>query len=331
MSVGVTWLHRMSVLMLITVSATFAHAWASYEPSITTEVVFFDAKESPASYTNFLEELRKQGVTARHKIDVRFASFEGDAIESVKSAIASAISNRRQIFVATSVTVAQLMLATIKKKPIVFHSRVDAWEAMILPKGERTDLVTGTSNQIPVELKHLEFWRDARLGVKRLGIISHPYEITAGFLQRVREGESTLGLNVELFIVSDPEEFRTALANRVHRKIDAWYIPFTRISFRYGKEIFSLAQTKSKLISVEEPYFFRFGAVVSIESESLPYLEMLVKQVSNVLDGIPPSQIPIEQPREVRMVFDLDRLKVLNIRMPPHLLRRATYEWVPYP
>lgn len=322
---------RLTALVFIAAAVMVTPDVAIDSPSDNTEVLFFDAADSPASYTNFLEELRKQGVTARHRIDVRFASFDGNSTESVKSAVAAAGSDRKQIFVATSGTVAQVMLATLKQKPIVFHTRVEAWDAKILSQGDRDKFVTGTSNQIPVERKHLEFWRDASLGVKRLGVISHPNEITDGFLRRLKQAERTLDLDVEIFIVSDPEEFRVALANRAHRKIDAWYIPLTRISYRYGKEIFSMAQAESRLISAENPYFFRFGAVVSIESESLPYLEMLVKQVSNVLDGIRPSQIPIEQPREVRMVFDLDQLKVLNVRIPPRLLRRATYEWVPYP
>ena len=202
-------------------------------PAGNTEVLFFDAANSHTSYTNFLEELRKQGVTARHKIDVRFASFDTGSKESVRSTVASAVSGRKQIFVATSVTVAQVMLATIKEKPIVFHSRVEAWDANILSQGDRDSFVTGTSNQIPVERKHLEFWRDIRLGVKRLGVISHPNEITDGFLRRLKQAERLLDLDVELFIVSDPKEFQAALASRVHRKIDAWYIPLTFVSYRY--------------------------------------------------------------------------------------------------
>ena len=321
----------LAALVFVAAAVLVTHDDVVDAPAQNTEVLFFDAADSQVSYTNFLEELRKQGVTKRHNLDLRFASFDRGSKESVRSAVAAVVSARKQIFVATSVTVAQVMVETIKDKPIVFHSRVEAWDANILSQGDRDSFVTGTSNQIPVEQKHLEFWRDARLGVKRLGIISHPNEVTEGFLRRIKQAESSLDLDVEFFIVSDPEEFKAALENRAHRKIDAWYIPLTLISYRYPKEIFSMAQAESKLISVERPTYFRFGALVCIESESLPYLEMLTKQVANVLDGISPSQIPIEQPREVRMMFDLDRLKTLNVRLPPELLRRATYEWVRYP
>jgi ABC-type uncharacterized transport system substrate-binding protein len=303
---------------------------ASCSPAGVTEILFFNSPQSPLSFLEFDKQLKKNGTLLRHNAIVRFVPVDWDQPASMPESIINAYCPGPQIFVAPSVLISKQVVAVVKDKPVVFHTRVDGWDAGLLQIGIDRKNTTGTSNRIPLEQKHLEFWRDISLGFRNIGVVVHRYDVTDDFLIRLRRAAKTLNLNLELFIVSDADEFRAMLKNKPNKKIGAWYMPSTFLLFRQVKEVLAIAKQTSNLISVEDSTFFEYGALVAIESESLPYIEKLAKQVEFVLQGIPPNRIPIERPREVRTILNLEKIKELKIVIPASILRQATYDYLPY-
>jgi putative tryptophan/tyrosine transport system substrate-binding protein len=95
------------------------------------------------------------------------------------------------------------------------------------------------------------------------------------------------------------------------------------LSVRYRDEIAGAA-ARSRLPTIYElRTFVTAGGLVSYGVETSHLLPRSAAFIDKVLKGVPPGELPIEQPTKFELVINLKTAKALGLEIPPTLLARA--------
>jgi putative ABC transport system substrate-binding protein len=84
------------------------------------------------------------------------------------------------------------------------------------------------------------------------------------------------------------------------------------------------AALRAKLPSVSTSIqTVKLGGLVSVGTDRTWLFRRAAAYVALILKGIKPSELPVERPRQFRVVIHLKTAKALGITVPPALLLRA--------
>jgi putative ABC transport system substrate-binding protein len=95
------------------------------------------------------------------------------------------------------------------------------------------------------------------------------------------------------------------------------------LSVQYRGEIAGAA-VRSRIPTIYEVRaFVTAGGLVSYGAELSHLYRRSAAFIDKVLKGVPPGELPIEQPTKFELVIDLKAAKALGLTVPPTLLARA--------
>jgi len=106
-------------------------------------------------------------------------------------------------------------------------------------------------------------------------------------------------------------------------KPSALIVNSTNFTTRNSRLIVALASEHHLPAFYPLKMFVNVGGLVSYGVDAFPWARIIADYVDKLLKGAQPSELPIQQPTNIRLFVNLQTAKALNIIIPPSLLAQA--------
>ena len=192
--------------------------------------------------------------------------------------------------------------------------------------------VTGTS-YMSVETvgKELQLLREVAPRIRRVGVLtsgpsSDRGRFEAALRGALRTSAATLGLDLEWFGVSGPEDVHRVLDAVARSKVDSIiYVGTGQIRGRAATTNILRFLRDHKLPSVSVlPSFADNGGLVCYSPEVEEFFARTAAYVDRVLSGASPADLPVDEPTKFELVVNLKTAREIGLEVPQAILLRAT-------
>jgi putative ABC transport system substrate-binding protein len=274
----------------------------------------------------FIDGLREEGFVQGKNLDLmrRSASNDADRFKPIARELAA---NKVDVFFAPATPMATAAWYADKTTPIVVATILDPVELDFVKSlarpGTRVTGVTTMNDELTT--KRLQLLMETVPGLKRVGVVIDEAMRTACTQEvtHTEEAAKKLGLTLVMVHVDRPEGLDAAFRKLSDAKVQA--VTSTLVSTRNGLEKeYAEAALNYRLPSMHELEFSaRQGGLMSYGPDFPNIFRRAGQYVGRVLKGGRPAEMPIEQPREFRLVVNLQTAKALGIIVPQSVLLRA--------
>jgi putative tryptophan/tyrosine transport system substrate-binding protein len=171
--------------------------------------------------------------------------------------------------------------------------------------------------------KRIELLRELIPGLRRLAILT---DVGNPFADRdvgeVRSAAQTIDLEVDTFEIRQAEDIDRAF-EAFKGRVQALYVPSVPLLFVNGARIntLALAARLPTMHGVRE--LVETGGLMSYGPHWPDMWRRAADFVDKILRGARPADLPVEQPTEFELVFNLKTAKALGLNVPPALRARA--------
>ncbi len=183
--------------------------------------------------------------------------------------------------------------------------------------------ITGVS-QLQTELpaKRLELLKELLPKARRIAVFSDT--ATAGQLKAAQAGAKRLGVALQVLdFTRVPYDYEGAFAESGRAKAEALLVLASAYFVPARRQIPELA-LKHRLPSMFGNYLWaEAGGLLSYGPNFSEFYRRAAEQVSMILKGAKPSEVPVEQPTTFELVINLMTAKKLGITIPPPIRVRA--------
>jgi putative tryptophan/tyrosine transport system substrate-binding protein len=316
------------VLVCFCTGAASAPAATREDSSAERLVLYVDA-DIPAvqrSITRFKAALERRGIARRHRITVRHVGINVFNRVEAGERLAAALRDNPAVVIATSSESAAIARDLTTQIPVIFGSHQDPVRVGLVRSWAAPGAnLTGFTWFAPIDMKRLEFLRELTPRARRLGIvIDHWWMQETDGKGILRAAKSDLGFEGRTFLIERPEQLRELQSAAAH-EIDAWYVPPTTLPFEHPERLMRALAALRKPVVYPTKRFAESGGLISYQpTQSLDdALDLFAKLTGLILDGVPPSSIPVERPKSFELVVNADEARRLGIALPDDILKRA--------
>jgi putative ABC transport system substrate-binding protein len=216
---------------------------------------------------------------------------------------------------------ARIVQETVKSTPLVVYS-CDPFEhvARLARQGGNATGVTCMTTELSP--KRLELLKEAIPTVSRVVFFHDPEDAPTG-LKLTQEAAPRLGVKLQTIKFRDRADIPNALDAVVRERPDALYIYPDPISNSERRQIaeFALRNRLPSIHVIRE--YVEAGGLMSYGASTPEMFRLMANQVSQILDGARPGDVPLVQATRFELVINLKTAKALGLTIPPSLLARA--------
>ena len=210
--------------------------------------------------------------------------------------------------------------------PIVFAIATDpVGSGLVASLARPGGNITGLSYQgIDLSSKRLELLREAVPGIRRLAVIADV--VSPGGALEMREVESLakrLGMDSVALDIEQAEDITRAFQTIEARAAQALYVCAGPLINTNRVRIVTLALAARLPTVYGEREHVEAGGLLSYGPNLSDFWRRAAEHVDKILNGVKPTDIPIEQPTKFYLVCNSTTAKVMGITIPPSLLARA--------
>lgn len=270
-----------------------------------------------------LPELARQGFREGDNLRVVAREAGGQPAELPRLAQDLA-AQRCDVVVAVAASSIQAARQAMPNVPIVMGFGDDpvawGWAASLQRPGGQ---VTGVSMQAhEADLKRLQLARELLPGVKRLGVLMVPTQ-RPEHRHRLQAAAERMDVTLEIAEAARPEDFDRAFATLRRARAEALLVTASPIYLANVKDIVARSQAAGWAAVCEWQEMARAGCLAGFGPTIGELRTRVGAIVAQVLRGVPPGEIPIEQPTRFELTLNLSAARALGLSVPKPLLLRA--------
>ena len=279
-----------------------------------------------ATLKGFLTGLREEGFVEGKNVEIlrRSASNDAERFKPIARELAAA---KVDVFFAPATPMATAAWYASRTTPVVVATVLDPVELDFVKSlarpGTRVTGVTTMNDELTT--KRLQLLMDTVPGLKRVGVVIDEAMRTACTqeIDHAQAAAKKLGLTLVLVHVDRPEALEAAFRKLIDAKVQA--VASTLLSTRNNLEKeYAQAALKHRLPSMFEiDLAVHEGGLMSYGPDFNDIFRRSGKYVGRILKGGQPAEMPMEQPREFRLVVNLRTARDLGITIPQSVLLRA--------
>jgi putative ABC transport system substrate-binding protein len=209
--------------------------------------------------------------------------------------------------------------------PVVFLSAGNPLVFVKSYSSSGNNLTGISSSEIDLTEKRMELLKELAPGIKKVISLNNPRsENYKANLKATREAAKKLGLKLMEINVTSPEEVIKQSKGLLTRKLgDGIIYPPDAIISAAIREI-TPEINKEKLPSVAVNIgSVKAGALVTYAADFFALGQRGAALVDKILKGTKPSDLPIEQPYQLKLVVNLKTAKTIGLKIPKEILLRA--------
>ena len=184
---------------------------------------------------------------------------------------------------------------------------------------------TGVSSVVTdLEAKRVEVIHQLAPKARRIGYLTNPANPIANrILPDIQKAARTLGVQLEIFTASNPQELDDALRILGQNPPEALLV--APVSFYVAHAAAIVQAVRNDRIPTLYPFreYIVDGGLAAYGVDLKQMGGMIAGYVDRILRGAKPGDLPIEQMSKYDLVIDLKTAKALGIRIPQSILMRA--------
>ena len=186
--------------------------------------------------------------------------------------------------------------------------------------------VTGLSFSVGFEIvgKELELLKEVVPKVSRVAVLGNPGNPSYGpMLREAQVAGRSLGVQLQVLEARGPNEFDRAFAAMVKQRAGALLV-FADAAYIFDRTPLAQLAAKSRLPAI---YGLRehvdAGGLLAYGPNLSDSFRRAAIYVDQILKGVKPADLPVEQPTKFELVINLKTAKALGLTIPQSLLLRA--------
>ncbi len=287
-----------------------------------------EAPEARAILNAFYQGLREHGYSDGKNVIVEVRAADSK-IERFPALARELVDLNLDLIVASNSLAGRAVQQATTTIPIVIPVMGDPVgdglvASLARPGGNITGLTFLGPQLVP---KRLALLKEALPKATRVAALWHPgaygTRTMNDMMSEAGEAAQTLGLQLRLIAVREPDELDKAFSAIADERADALMVFPSPMLFAQLKRIVDLAaKLRLPLISMGKE-FVQLGGLLSYGADITDSFRLSAAYVDKVLKGAKPADLPVEQPTKFELFINLKTAKVLGIDIPATLLARA--------
>jgi putative ABC transport system substrate-binding protein len=287
--------------------------------------VLLYAGAPPGLLEAFWEGLRALGYVEGHNLTIAVRNAEGQN-ERLSALAAELVRLQVDVILAVNTPSAQAAKQATATIPIVMTRIGDAVGAGLVsslarPGGNVTGLSFDTHD---LSLKRLQVLKEILPDLARFGVLVNADNTGATLnLAEIAEVSTQLGLAFLPLPVRGPSDFPGAVQAATREHAEALVVFDDTALTQHRVQLLKLATQHALPVASIYKDFAEAGGLIAY-GPSLPALyRRAVYYVARILQGVKPSELPVERPTKFELVLNLKTAEALGITIPPTVLFQA--------
>lgn len=284
---------------------------------------------SPLEGTDPLADgLRALGWVDGHDVSIERRYTEGN-IERAPQLAAELVRLNVDVIVAAAPPNVRAVQGATSSIPIVMFAVSDpvgmGFVASLARPGGN---ITGVTSAIPEGFlaKQLQLIKEAIPTTARVGLlvnVANPLNYATASAQQLTTAADTLKIELHPLEIRSADDIGTIMTADNLRGLDAVFVVGDPLTFRYRKRIHELAVLQKVPTFVPAPEYVEGLALAAYGPSLRDAIRQAAVYVDRILKGAKAADLPVEQPREYRLVVNLRAARTLGLSIPPSILMRA--------
>jgi putative tryptophan/tyrosine transport system substrate-binding protein len=190
------------------------------------------------------------------------------------------------------------------------------------PGGNITGVTTDYETLIQ---KHFELLTEIKPGIKRVGVIHDPSEVSSAGLIGLEQGEVAprLGLTAVPIPISTAADVKTAFAVIAGERLDALQVHSVPIVQAHRAEIAAFAIQHRLPTMIGLRVLVPDGFLMCYAHDPVQSFRRAAWYVDRILRGAKPADLPVEQSSRFELVINLRTARAIGLEIPAAILARA--------
>jgi putative ABC transport system substrate-binding protein len=308
-------------LLLATLAGS---AWAQQTPKVPIVGVLRTSAGPRDRITEaMLKGLRELGYTENVNIRIEIRTAEGEAARLPRLADELVGLKVDVIVAATEPAIRAAQTATSSIPIVMAAYTFDPVASRLIdsvghPKGN----LTGVTARAPeLAAKRLELLKEAIPHLTRVAVLWDA--LSRNQIDELKPAASSLGIRLELDEVRAPYDFKSAIRTARKKKAGAVMVLTSVASYGQRKSIAEQALESRLPVTSYAHELTRAGRFISYGPELEDAFYRTAYFIDKLLKGARPSDLPLEQSENLKLVVNLKTAKLLGIAVPESVLVRA--------
>jgi putative ABC transport system substrate-binding protein len=316
-------MNRRDVLLLWAITALPVSVRAQDRPRIIGFVSWW-----PPQVAVHAEQFRKGmsdlGYVEGRDIVVK-AHFVGGSQESARDVIRTLVLNKVEVLVVSTTPAIAIAKEEAGTLPIVMSPVSDPIAAgfaksLSRPGGNLTGMSTFSPGLVA---KRLELVREIRPELRTIAFLGSSKDVnTATFLKGLNAEANRIGLKLLPYLIDGPANIEPQLLEAMRRE-GAEAVMVQPIFMGHQETIVPLANAAGLPIVADYSLFAEAGALFTYGIDDHAQMRKAAYFVDQILRGVPPGDLPIQQPTEFRLVVNAAAAKRFGWTIPVSILALA--------
>ena len=287
-----------------------------------------ESPEARKSLDTFREGLYELGYIEGQNIVIEYRAADGK-IERLPALAAELARLRLDLIVAGATPAGLAAQQAFTMTPIVVAAMGDpVRDGLVASLARPGGNITGTTFLGPELVpKRLALLREVLPKISRVAVLWHPgafgERTMREMLNEIAEAAGTLGMQLQLVEVRQPDELDHAFSRMARERAEALFQFPSAMLFFERRRIAELAAMHRLPSTFNERAFVQLGGLIAYGVSITDLTRRSVTYVDKILKGAKPSELPVEQPTKFELVVNLKTAKALGLEVPTTLLARA--------
>jgi putative ABC transport system substrate-binding protein len=273
----------------------------------------------------FVQGLRDLGYTEGKNITFDFRTAQGQ-IDRLARLATTLVGSSVDVILAADFNSAVAAKQATQTIPIVFQTLGDPVASGLVTSLARPgNNLTGVAGFGPeLSGKRLEIIKEVVPGLSRVAFLTDPSNVASfATLRETETAAKSLGVKLQVYRVSDPDELKNAFASMGRNQAGALMVNHDPTLTSQRNYILRLVgQARLPAIYVETQWA-PSGGLISYGTNLPNQFRRAATYVDKILKGAKPAELPVEQPTKFELVINLKTAKQIGVTIPPSVLARA--------
>ena len=290
-------------------------------------VVYLEPKGNPdPGIEPFRTEFNRQVLPRHPRARMEVRVIPADSPDQISPALEEVRANPPAVIVTAHAEIAQAIARDLPGTPLVLATMADPMQLGIVDHDlSTTTNVTGITDYIPYELKHIELLHELSPSIRHIGIVSDKYWSLDPVPARVlRESADLFGVRVSLVVVEAVAEIEQIGRFAEKGKVDAWFVvdtPFNRSNAVLVSR--AVVATGKPSIGGFAWHARKGGGMMAYAHIRSPAWPRIGEMVKLILSGVPARDMPFDRPKRFELIVNRERARAIGMEIPRSILMRA--------